>query len=102
MSIVNACPHIKKIIQQYLHLQWAEIDDIMVSPNEPWKSVIVYKVERDNGTIAYGTEFDNTDLYEKLLDHLLQCDETDEKTKQWAKKRKDEINRKWKEFISNS
>jgi len=101
MSILDACPHIRKIIQQYLHLSWAEIDDIMPSVDEPWKSTITYKVEKDDGTIVYGTEYDDSNLYEKLLDHLIQCHDVDEETKQWAKQRKKEINEKWKEFISN-
>jgi len=101
MSILDACPHIRNIIKQYLHIPWAEIDSILVSEDEPWKSTVVYKVEKDDGSTVYGTEYDNTDMYEKLLDHLIQCHEANEETKKWAIERKKEINEKWKEFISN-
>ena len=101
MGILDFCPHLKQIVQKYTHLEWAEIDEILVSLDEPWKSTIYYKVEKDDGSTVYAIAQDNTGLYEKLLDHLIQCNETDEKTKQWAIEKKKEINEKWNEFINN-
>jgi len=101
MGILDFCPHLKQIVQKHTHLEWAEIDELLVSTDKPWQSAIIYRVEKDDGTVVYGTEFDDANLYEKLLDHLLQCNLISQETRKWAMERKKEINEKWKEFVKS-
>jgi hypothetical protein len=101
MGILDLCPHLKEIVKRHTHLEWAEIDEILVSLDKPWQSAIIYKVEKNDGSVVYGTEFDDANLYEKLLNHLIQCDMTDNETKKWAMGKKKEIDEKWNEFVNN-
>jgi len=94
---------VKKIVKKLVGIAENdfEIDDIIAEKEYPFSTEIYYKLINKDGKEIYVRKNTMGLVYDELLEHWIRCNYVDKKLKEELKKEKNELDKKWNEYIKD-